>query len=109
MANPDAIVLASNFWDISRLWQLDPAWMRDTPVFPQDLMASWRANFTTIAQKFKVGCRASPAEAPTQRCHPTCDAGTGKDGCLRLSVANCQTNTSMCSISAQRHNVDASV
>ncbi len=55
MANPDAIVLASNFWDISRLWQLDPAWMRDTPVFPQDLMASWRANFTTIAQKFKVG------------------------------------------------------
>ena len=58
MANPDAIVLASNFWDISRLWQLDPAWMRDTPVFPQDLMASWRANFTTIAQKFKAG---SPA------------------------------------------------
>ena len=54
MANPDAIVLASNFWDISRLWQLDPAWMRDTPVFPQDLMGSWRSNFTTIAQKFKV-------------------------------------------------------
>ncbi len=54
MDNPDAIVLASNFWDISRLWQLDPAWMRDTPVFPQNLMAGWRSNFTTIAQKFKV-------------------------------------------------------
>ena len=61
MANPDAIVLASNFWDISRLWQLDSQWMRDTPVFPQELTASWRANFTTIAQKFKAGtCAMHP-------------------------------------------------
>ena len=69
MANPDAIVLASNFWDISRLWQLDPQWMRDTPVFPQDLMASWRSNFTTIAQKFKVR-DLSQACATHLRVHP---------------------------------------
>ncbi|EIE21231.1 hypothetical protein COCSUDRAFT_67133 [Coccomyxa subellipsoidea C-169] len=51
-APPDAVMIASNFWDIAGLYFHGGKKFEGTPLehrmFPQDFMAFWTQNFTTI-------------------------------------------------------------